>query len=778
MAPIISIYGSTLLAVPAVHYRAVFAWEVNKLCSRESTRPDAIAVELSPQIVNEIQTLMKELGIRPFSENILPCMLGILVNNRLIHPDYRDTALLLQRHFKKPLNEIDEDLQKQLLHYSDKYLVAISSSDSIIEAIRCGIELNIPVYGVDLDEFATGTDNNRLLIKDPSITALDLTTYVSQNEKPAARMRDPYIDARREHVMTARLKAILLKHKKVLFTGGLAHWEMIRKHLDNSAVRPAEIFNNEVVKGLNRIIIHPVLAVKFIDSYPILNTRYEETRHNPSVGWQNVNSLPDTGQIYQDVLHETYEKYLTDCDANGSGRYLPKGRLNLPDFERLLDMMRLVSQLKVLTMAAMLEVANSIMADDFCGLLTSNLMDIGRPWASQDQFPDLPVMSPIPVECINRNYATSDELFQLIEVQLDKEKQNLFISKRSSPFSVKYHQETGLKKESFRFWKWNDEPKEELWPSYSNTWVWPPCESLLFGTAYEASKIAVSESGETDSAIFEGSLYEGIDLKASVRSIIRGEKYIYIKKPSLAKKTFHPDGKKPEPTVFIFEDNNDNLCEWSLLMGGSNMGNHVKNKERFYDVVSNSGSNFISSISRTYNMEVPAHLKHYVESISILKGIIAFGNPCINASQGAQWVEDNDFQCCPVLPNTGFHLLIDYYKQHYQMDMSKDDWKTALLRFALPYARKRVVVIAPVGYRISNKLYEEAKRKKICLSILPLNYFPEARITEMRQRLMVRALDSDGYTFSHEVEEALGQRSDKYLELLPLYMQQQLGKYS
>ena len=54
MEPTIAINASILRAVPAMHYRAVFAKEVNRLCAQEATRPDAIAVELGVHLVKEI----------------------------------------------------------------------------------------------------------------------------------------------------------------------------------------------------------------------------------------------------------------------------------------------------------------------------------------------------------------------------------------------------------------------------------------------------------------------------------------------------------------------------------------------------------------------------------------------------------------------------------------------------------------------------------------------------------------------------------------------------
>jgi len=772
-ATVISLNGSTLRAVPAMHYRAVFANEVNQLCSRETTRPDAIAVELAPHMVQEIVQWMKELRIGPFKEVLLPCMLGVLVRNRLIHPDYRYSAIFLQEHFRKPLSEISSELKKQFLHFSDQYLVGLSSTDSIIEAIRCAVELDIPVYGVDLDEFAPGT-NEQLLVGDPSNPIFDLPVYVSQNERAATQMRNSYVDSRRELVMAARLKNIMNKHLQVLFTGGLAHWEKIKELMADESIRPAEFLIQDRKPEFTRVIIHPRMAVMFMDTYPILTTRYEETRRNPLISEGQTRSLSDHAQIFQDILQQTYLQYYAKSESNVSIHAANKELQRISDFERLLASMRLVHQQSTNSMSGLLEAAFSMMSLDFCNILTYHLMDIGRSWASPNDFSELPVISNTPQS--EQKSSLHEDQFHLIETRLNDQEKVSGNKKRSEPFYVEFQTRQRLDHQLLKLWDWKDEPREPSRKGSWNAWVWPPCEALLFGAAYEAAKIAVCESNENESAVFEGSVYNGLDIKASIRSVVSGERKIYIRKPSTSKKTFVPNGKKPEPTVFIFEESVEVSSYWTLLMGGTNMGKHIRNKSRYEKIVNQSGSYFISSISKTSPIETPAHLKPYVDSTTLINAVTVFGSPCMNAHQGAEWCEDNDFQCCPVLPYSGYDYLIEHYQNRFQMDMSKDDWKTALIRFAIPYAKERVVVVAPVGYRIPASINTEAKRRRISLSILPLNYFPAERVAEMRKRVIVNALDSDGFNFSPEVEAALGQKANQYFELLPLYMQQQLKK--
>lgn len=75
MQPEIKVGNSMLKAVPAIHYKAVFAREIYRLCCQGNQKPDAIAVELGPHVVLEIIKWMKELGIGPGKKNELPCML-------------------------------------------------------------------------------------------------------------------------------------------------------------------------------------------------------------------------------------------------------------------------------------------------------------------------------------------------------------------------------------------------------------------------------------------------------------------------------------------------------------------------------------------------------------------------------------------------------------------------------------------------------------------------------------------------------------------------------
>ena len=712
----------------------------------------------------------------PLKETELPCMLGLLYKNKFVHPDFQETALGLQAHSGKPLNEISPELRRQLLNYSDKYLAGLSSTDSIFEAIRCSIELNIPVYGIDMDEFSA-RQGKMVFVEEPDGPDFGLSRYVTKYGGIAAMCRDPYVDGRREYVMAARLKLLAGRHKRILFTCGLAHWETIQKLLKDPVVRPAEILLPEGSLNFTRVIVHPRMAVTFMDIYPVLTTIYEHNRHNPLNKSKDPVRLPKTGLMYQDILEKVYNKYFIEYKTFYKENKTNNNIQSIPDFERLVSNMQIVNQHFAPSMTDLIDCARSMMSPDFCDLLTTQLMDIERPWASPGQFPGLPIISRMPDNQEQKENQMPVDLFNLTESGKDSKQTKPSVIRRSGSFTLDYRNANPVPEYLLRMWNWEDEPVVPRGKGSCYDWVWPPCEALLFGSAYEASKMAVTRSKEPVSAVFEGSLFDGLDIKATIRSATAGEKKIYIRKPSSARKIFYPDGKKPEPTVFIFDNSpTDIKSAWSLLIAGTNLRRYLKDKTGYDNIIRKYGGYFISSISRISYHAVPSEISRYVVSYGILEGITAFGSPCINAKQGAQWLEDNNFRACPVLTYTSVETLIDYYKNQHNMEISETDWKTAMISFAIPFAKERVVVVAPGNFKVSNKLHSEAGKRNISIDQIPLSYFPAERIAEMKKRIIVRAIDNDGLTFPAEAEQVLGQKADKYLELLPLYMQQQLKK--
>src|SRR5690348_7511913 len=118
MPTIVTVSGSCLMAVPAVHFRVAFAERVNQLCSDPQTRPDAIAVELGPQTASAAAAFLRDLGMGPSVRKDLPCMLGLTRPNRTIRASFRPRAIQLQEITGKDLSELPPELLNEALGYS------------------------------------------------------------------------------------------------------------------------------------------------------------------------------------------------------------------------------------------------------------------------------------------------------------------------------------------------------------------------------------------------------------------------------------------------------------------------------------------------------------------------------------------------------------------------------------------------------------------------------------------------------------------------------------
>src|SRR5665647_2327230 len=171
--------NSLLMAVPAVHHHTAFAKQIHRICSDPKQRPDAIAVELGHSLVAELERYLRELQQGTSEKKILPCMLGLMKRNRYIHTYQAEKALLLQDFHRSQLFNLPDDLLADRLNFSKWSTLFISPADSIIEAVRCAIELDIPLYGVDLSDFAH-TKMDRYSIEDPQTAHTNMLEYWSR----------------------------------------------------------------------------------------------------------------------------------------------------------------------------------------------------------------------------------------------------------------------------------------------------------------------------------------------------------------------------------------------------------------------------------------------------------------------------------------------------------------------------------------------------------------------------------------------------------------------
>ncbi|MDY6988114.1 MAG: hypothetical protein SWQ30_08645 [Thermodesulfobacteriota bacterium] len=215
---------------PVVHYRLEFADAVQDLFRH--VRPDAVAIELPHSLREVVQK-----GVRR-----LPEVSVVLYQNS------RNESIYLP----------------------------IEPTDPLTEAIRSGLEAEIPVYFVDLDldEYPSYRDH----VPDTyAAYRLGIHAFYNICAQPAlSTLEKGPEDLRREAGMAYRLQKLAAKHDKILFVCGLAHLEGVRKAFFRPQAEPLEKVRR---RGVSLFNVHPDDLPEVSAEYPFLAAAYEYRRH-------------------------------------------------------------------------------------------------------------------------------------------------------------------------------------------------------------------------------------------------------------------------------------------------------------------------------------------------------------------------------------------------------------------------------------------------------------------------------------------------------------------
>lgn len=745
--------GGELIAVPAVHHSAVFAEHVNCLCADYRTRPRAIAVELGPSMAEAAALWLKELGVGPSQRKALPLMLGLVAVNRKLRPEVREMATRLQEISGLHLHEIDPTLLRRYLGYCALSLFCLSPTDSIVEAIRCASELEVPLYGVDMDEFPA-IDRSSLLLLDPLQAAHHLSRYVGSTARVAALSRDELVDGQREKKMVASLAALVKEHGRVLFTGGIAHWPSLLKLLREGIGEnePGEPVYGEV--EILRVIVHPKLALGAVDLFPAVTAKYEQVRQPVNVRLSRMPEPIEPEDSLKNLLRRTYDTFFSVDSTDYQ---------TVEDFEQLIANMCVVQQRLVPDLWTLLEVAEASMSRTFYETLATELM-AECPWAVPADHSGLPIIAPdSPLEG---------------EVQIPDGRVELIIEsevagyRRLRPFFLVGF---GSGRNWNIPWRWPGEPHYSAPPAMGYPpRVWPPCDLLLNYICLQAAQAGASPQRDVRSEIFEGSVFDGLDIKATIRAGIRGEERVYVRDRRDSTRWASPHEFGSEPTVLIFTRPREHLeGEWELHGGSLTqiIRPHFKEdpskRERLDSVIQARGDQFVEGVNFGVYQKFPPHFRPYVVRLKQLLGIMVFTYWHLNAIQEAEWLHRTNYARCPIFPGGDLEELRVVYRGRHNMDLNLSDWPTTLLRLALPYAAKRVYVVAPDHFPIPSSVLVEARAFRVDLCFVPLSFFSADLIQKVRQQWLVRSEDPFGLKYPEILERLMGEKTTANSEFLP-----------
>lgn len=767
--------GHTLLSVPSIHYRVVFAEMVNRCCADAASRPTAIAVELPPHCTAAAAAWIREL-MSPTGTSKLPCMLGLIQKNRKIHPRFREAALRLQERTGKQLHELSPDILYRELGHSAVELLCLSPTDSIIEAIRCACELQLPLFGIDMDETPPLSKGSSVDLRDPQSARQGLQQYVDLYACLGETARDQHSFTRREVVMSARLKTLLLRYERVLFVCGLGHCSRIFRMINDHTIQPARDVPLQGIGECSRVLVHPDLAIKQMDIFPGVSEAYATQRQPASRDDASLEPVNFTA-LFQSCLDDACSRRASEQEAQAREAAAPEGYHGIYGFSQFLARVGLLSQQITPDLATTLGAAQSMLPQEFVKTMVNAFMKCS--WVSPSDYPDLPIVG---FESMHAGPSgRKSERCALIVPTADGQGAPYYEKSESFHLTSKKGQE-GQGLPPF-LWQWQDEPNISTRDDgkFGSIYIWPPCDYLYYATSYAAVNLVEAGRVERASEAFTGSLFDGIDLKASLRASIQGEAKLYVRRPS--QKRVHKMRGEPkpavfspalelQPTVFIFSGQADISPEdWNYLIAGTEeIYNDLSSRgKKMFDQIETGHNVFLESINVATELPILPHMSPWVSNGHMLHGSLRFGNPCVNYFQASSWLEKGHFKSSPSLPQRDdIFGLVSLYADRHNLEIDLGQWGNALILFALPYAinTRKVIVVAPENFQINAVVRREAKRRQVEIISLPISIFPKERISQIRCQYSVRATPG-GKEYPPELEHILGQSLHTHRNLLP-----------
>ncbi len=751
--------SASLLAVPAVHFHADFALTVNRACCDPARRPGAIAVELGPLIAAAARLWLVELGIGPARSCRLPCMLGLVKRKRYIKLSARERAMELQREKGLDLSRISPTLLHEELGLSTSSVLALSPTDSIVEAMRCACELGVPFYGVDLEEMADPVYPGRIL-PDPAGGTRDLSEDLLRFA--ASAPIDPEIDPRRELAMAARLKGLMQRHKRVLFTGGMAHWERIRGHLRDEAVRPS-------VKGLDaagltdpgpfrRTVIHPAMAVAHMDAFPAVALAFERWRRHPLLDAPERYRPIRRGKIFRSLLRKAYRNRFSVSSPAKADVTMRSDWNHCVAFEQIIRGKMLLDLRAHPTLALADSCAQGLLSEEFRAVIRRTFGEF--PWVDPRSVQGCGFLRPALAGEGTRNQVVFSETGEGPgEIQVPALLPGGASGSDAFPVPDAWRETAALEQRSgnYRF-------------------TWRPWEDLINGLC--AMAIAGSFRRRREPALepYAGQFLDGIDVKATLRAHSRGEEEIWVRDSRFRRGAAPPDLPEGFPVVWIFDEGrgDDRPLEWSTYFEPIDwLANFTGDPPAFRRLLRSPGDGIIDLVTRSCQaVESEANLARTGIGHEILSGLVVFSPIFPTYRQTVSWFQATGASRNPISWCWGAgrnETLIRDLAGRVDPAFRNLRWVDLMICMAIPFSRTILTVVASREYTVSPDIVRVTARRGLTIRMVRLSAFPPELIRRIVHYYVVPGrLDLEGRTeYIPEAERVLGERKDRYRHLVP-----------
>lgn len=379
-----------------------------------------------------------------------------------------------------------------VVHYEEldgifTYLL-IEPSDALVEAVRLGIEADIPVHFIDRDTEDYPVDYTPM----PDAYAITrighysyITEYIQEHKDDESSRQDTL----REKNMAYNLQKLNKTGQKVLFVGGIYHSPRVLRLLEQPQT---EVIGIRKRTGVGLSHIHSDSSREILSEMPFLIAEYENHRStSESEGPDRMkvnNKLIDEAKrrLWKNDKEELSPVQLEILNRFARNYALITGNL-VPDFYQLLV------------------AARGVADDNFAW----EVWDRGSEYPWQTDEPGIPVIR-----------LTGDDLFYN-QKKIKFHRRIKGTRKRLISVPVKSRRREKTKGE------WKDRFRGEYICSY------PPEDIVIEGYGHHLQKRAIEIKSEENSRVvpFESSIMDGLDLRETIKNFHDGKIYVRENRP-------------------------------------------------------------------------------------------------------------------------------------------------------------------------------------------------------------------------------------------------------
>ena len=711
--------GARLTVVPGVSFRAAFAWQVRSLC-RSEPGFDAIAVSLGPLVAAASASWLGELLPEP--QTALPCMLGLVFANCLVHPARRSELLRYQESTGEDIEDLSPELLTYMLDYSPFNLFCLSPVDSRVEAVRCALERGLPLYGIDLDAYAS-TKFPEVCMADPAAAFGRVAQYVNGHRFLFPPRSEDEVDRRREYIMAVRLKALCHAHARVLFVCGIEHWNgiaaLLEQELPDSPLLRFQERQWDTTR-YRRVVVDPTIAIRYMDAFPAVTQGYEMCRSGTPEGFFDIDNSMQSSVIMDRILASVATRYFCTDQFTKNDTARAEDLEALPGFHDQLERYRQItgrSDCSVLVRAA-----QSMMSGKFTRVLAEKLAEF--PWAAPEQFP----------ECGQVTY-DSDGCGGAITAKYAPEGANSFVQMSlHPPLYQSYEMKIPLSVGS----KGAPPESDDDHSLVASKFTWPPWEYLFSFLCKRAVSHGTMPQKEASIEKYQGDIGQGVDVRATLKAVIRGEKALYVKIPKTVRKRIEPQTGDGFPVVWIFDPASPNGNQWhGLIEYLHGLESYASDPELIPAMMKSKGNRFYAVITCGANKYSLEHIGNYSTECA---GLVYF-HPGFSPRNLCRWLESTRFGRVPFTqPFSPYDVraeLSRFLEAQGRSGLGVSPWYIDLIRAVLPFCGETLTVVTPPGLKVVNGEIPDdcaffGKRiKYTSLSALPAHHVQQIRSVDM-----------------------------------------------